>query len=291
MSFLPFVLSFLLILVLGSSLLFNSFRSTSLEKTVILAQNRAKLGLISKQAEADYKASQARKPGEKPNESPNVSQEPKEKKDKIPVYKDKRDKRYGLESSKFNLWPLCHHSKSDIEYNALSKSAIRLIQILYQDADFYKKAKDPKLAEKILLEMISQQGEELSQLFPKTVSSDIYYKMLKGSNTGYPPLGEYFKIEKSKDPPIQWSYATTPILRAVLGDAATNRVLAAEKAAWEANHRTRIMPKEILRELLLKHTNTDFDVGQLETIFGFKKQLKGSPHTYVEKQNKVMSTR
>lgn len=289
MSFLPFVLSFLLILVLGSSLLFNSFRSTSLEKTVILAQNRAKLGLISKQAEADYKASQVRK-NEKPGEPPNESKEPKEKKDKIPVYKDKRNKRSGLDSSKFNLWPL-FQSKSNIEYNAFLKSAIRLIQILYQDADFYKKANDPKLAEKILLDMISKKSEELSQLLPKDVSYEIYYKMLKGSNTGYPPLGEYFKIEKSNDPPIQWSYATTPILRAVLGDAAANRVLAAEKAAWEENHRTRILPKETLRELLLKHTNPDFDVSQLEAIFRFGKNKKGSPHSYVEKQNKVMATR
>jgi hypothetical protein len=288
MSFLPFVLSFLLILVLGSSLLFNSFRSTSLEKTVILAQNRAKLGLISKQAEVDYKTSEVKK--EKNKGSNNEPREAKEKNGKAPVYKDKRNKRYGFDSSKFNLWPL-FQPKNNVEYNALKNGAIRLIQILYQDADFYKNARDPKLAEKILLDMISQKGEDLSQLFPKDVPAEIYYKMLKGSNTGYPPLGEYFKIEKSNDPPIQWSYATTPILRAVLGDAATNRVLAAEKAAWEENPRTRILPKETLRALLLKHTNPDFDVSQLEAIFVFQKKVKGSPHTYVEKQNKVTAKR
>jgi len=252
---------------------------------VILAQNRAKLGLISKQAESDYKTSQARK-SEKDKNDP---KEPKEKNGKVPVYKDKRNKRCGLESSKFNLWPLLNNTNSS---SRLYDSAIRLIQILYQDADFYKEAKDPGLAKKILAEMTSKKGEDLSQLFSdKQELAKIYYKMLKGTNTGYPPLGEYFKIEKSNDPPIQWSYATTPILRAVLGDDATNRVLAAEKAAWEENHRTRVLPKETLRELLQKHTNPDFDISQLETIFWFNKRDKGSPHTYVEKQNKVMATK
>jgi hypothetical protein len=285
MSFLPFVLSFLLLMVIGSSFLFTSFRSTSLEKTVILAHNRAKLGLISKQAESDYKTSKTRK-SEKEKNGP---KKPKEKNGKVPVYKDKRNKRYGLESSKFNLWPLFKEGSSSIY---LYRSAIRLIQILYQDADFYKNAGDPGLAKKILDEMISKKGEDLSQLFPENNElAKMYYKMLRGTNTGFPPLGEYFKIEKSDKAPIQWCYATTPILRAVLGDDATNRILAAEKAAWEENHRKRILPKETLRELLKKHTNPDFDINQLETIFWFENDNKGAPHTYIEKQIKVMATK
>lgn len=285
MSFLPFVLSFLLLMVIGSSFLFTSFRSTSLEKTVILAHNRAKLGLISKQAEADYKRSQTSKKSGKSNELSNLS---KDSKEKIPVYKDKRNERLGLNSSKFNLWPLLNNKNSS---SCLYNSAIRLIQILYQDADFYKNERDPKLAEHILEEMISQKGEDLSQLFPKKLSSEIYYKMLKGTNTGYPPLGEYFKIEKSEKAPIQWCYATTPILRAVLGDDATNRILAAEKTTWEENHHKRVLPKETLKELLQNYSNPDFDISQLETIFWFENTKKGSPHTYVEKQNKVMANR
>jgi hypothetical protein len=273
-------------MVIGSSFLFTSFRSTSLEKTVILAHNRAKLGLISKQAEADY--NQTRKSGRKSNESPNVPREPKEKKDKLPVYKDKRNKRCGLEASKFNLWPLLN-DKDMNKHMALKKSAVRLIQILYQDADFYKNERDPLLAEKILEEMISQKGEDLSQLFPKKLPPEIYYKMLKGTNTGYPQLEEYFKLEKSDKASIQWSYATTPILRAVLGDDATNRVLAAEKASWEENPLKRVLPKETLKELLQKNTTSDFDINQLEDIFLFNKSGKGSPHSYIEKQNKVMA--
>ena len=279
MSFLPFVLSFLLLLVIGSSFLFTSFRSTSLEKTVILAQNRAKLGLISKQAEADYKKSQ-------PKKEPKNQRPIKEKTNKPAIYKDERNQRDGLPSSKFNLWPLFNSTASS-EYTTLQKSVVRLIKILYQDADFYKNARDPDLADKIVREIIAQKGEELSQ-FPQNVPPEIYYKMLKGSNTGYPALGEYFKIEKSVKA-IQWPYAKTPILRAVLGDDATNRILAMEKAAWEENHHKKVLPKETLRELLLKHTNPDFDISLLETIFMFDNSNKDIPHIYIEDQNKVMA--
>lgn len=280
MSFLPFVLSFLLILVLGSSFLFTSFRSTAIEKTVILAQHRAKLGLISNQAEADYKKNRAKK--EKKTDSKSTKG-----KDEKAVYKDERNQRDGLESSKFNLWSL-FNDKDMNKHDALKKSAVRLIQILYQDTDFNK---DPGFAAKIVDAMVAKKSEELSQ-FPENVPPDIYYKMLKGSNTGYPALGEYFKIEKSTDKaPIQWAYAKTPILRAVLGDEATNRILAAEKAAWEENHHKKALPKETLRELLLKHTNPDFDISQLETIFWFGNGDKGIPQIFIEDQSKVMATR
>ena len=292
MSFLPFVLSLLMILVLGSSFLFTSYRSTSLEKTVILAQNRSHLALISKQAEADFKKSEIKKPTAdgKPTQTQEIKPE-KEKKDKIPVYKDKRSKRSGRESSKFNLWPLLN-DKNKTTSISLYKSAIKLIQILYQDVDFYKKAKDPELARKILDEMIAKKKDDFTQLFPDNpLLSEIYYKMLKGSNTGYPPLREYFKIEKTDKAPIQWAYASTPVLQAILGEEATKRILAAEKSAWEANHRTKTLTKETLRTLLQTHSNPDFDIGQLETIFLFDRREKGAPHTYVDNRNKVTATR
>ena len=212
-----------------------------MEKTLILAQNRAKLTLLSKQAEKDYKSSLVKKTTD--------SEKPKEKKEetnKPVVYKNKRQKRSGLDTSKFNLWPLLN---TPAPPPALYKSAIRLIQIVYQDADFFKN--DPQLARNILDAMISKKGDDFAQLFPKDeYLSGIYYKMLKGSNTGYPSLEEYFKIEKSNDPPIRYAYATTPILRAVLGDEATHRILEAEKASWEANHRQRVLSEEKLRTLL-----------------------------------------
>lgn len=65
MSFLPFVISFLLILVVGSGLLFQTFKSTAVEKTVILSRNEAHLSLRSEQAKKQFKALQARAQKEK----------------------------------------------------------------------------------------------------------------------------------------------------------------------------------------------------------------------------------
>ncbi|HUD02221.1 MAG TPA: hypothetical protein VMR37_07820 [Rhabdochlamydiaceae bacterium] len=240
---------------------------------------------MSKQALKDYNQSKKRKT---PTERKTVTTST-EKPEKVPVYKDKRNKRYGLDSSKFNLWPLISkESQSMVVY----KSAIRLIQILYQDADFYKDTRDPELARKIVDEMISKKGESLSELFPTKELAGIYYKMLKGTNTGYPSLEEYFKIEKTDNtPPINWSYASTPILLAVLGEDTTNRVLAAEKASWEENHRQRILTEANLKVLLQNHANPDFSITDLNTIFSFNRKGKGSPHSYVEKQTKVMAIR
>lgn len=282
MSFLPFVLSFLLILAVGSTFLFTSFRSTSLERTFILAQNRAHLTLLSKRAVQDYKTSLSKK-----SNNPSNPQEKKEETTKPRVYKNKRQKRSGLDSSKFNLWPIINDKNASV---ALYKSGIRLLQILYQDADFYQNAHDPQLARKILDAMISKKGDDFAQLFPQdTYLAGIYYKMLKGTNTGYPSLQEYFKIEKSSDPPIRYAYATTPILRAVLGDDTTNRILEAEKASWEVNHRQRVLAEEKLTALLKSHPHPDFDPNLLKTFFSFDRKGKGSPHLYIEGQNKVMA--
>lgn len=297
MSFLPFVLSFLLILVLGSSMLLTSFRSLLIEKTVILGASSAKLTLISKQADKDFKKIANKKiPSESKKESKDTSisasEEKKQKvKDKPPVYKEKRSKRYGLESSKINLWPLLKGDDNSLS-DALYKTTIKLFQILYQDADFYKDARDPLLAKNVVDVILKKKGEDFSELFPEGPLADIYYKMLRGTNTGYPALQEYFKIEKiDKKPPINWAYASIPVLRAVLGEETTKRILAAEKANWEKNHRKRVLTKEELKTLLQTHPSSDFDINRLETVFSFDRRGKGLPHVYIEEKSKVMATR
>jgi len=295
MSFLPFVLSFLLILVLGSSLLLTSFRSLALEKKVVLGVHSAKLTLISKQADKDFKRIASKKPSSESKSDalqPPAERKAKEKPSRPPVYKEKREKRYGLGSSKLNLWPLLKGDDLALS-DALYKSTIKLLQILYQDADFYKASHDPNLAQKIVQAMLEKKkAEDFSQLFPDGPLAAIYYKMLKGTNTGYPALEEYFKIEKNnKTPPINWAYASIPVLQAVLGKETTQRILAAEKSNWEKNHRTRVLTKEQLRTLLQNHPSPDFDLNRLETVFCFDKKGKGLPHVYIEEKSKVMAMR
>ncbi|MBS0648490.1 MAG: hypothetical protein JSS10_04600 [Verrucomicrobia bacterium] len=274
-------------------MLLTSFRSLLVEKTVILGRNSAKLLLISKQAEKDFKKIARKKNSSEakiPDQPPDPSKAAKTK-NKTPAYKEKRSLRYGLDSSKINLWPLLQGNDNSLS-DALYKITIRLIQILYQDAEFYKSARDPKLAEKIVQAMLAKKGEKFKELFPEGPLANIYYKMLKGTNTGYPPLEEYFKIEKiEKKAPINWAYASTAVLQAVLGEETTQRILAAEKASWEENHRKRVLTKEKLRALLQSHPSPDFDINSLETVFSFDRKGKGLPHAYIEEKSKVMATR
>jgi hypothetical protein len=288
MSFLPFVLSFLLILVLGSSLLFTSFRGSAIEKTIILTENKNWLELISKQAKAEYKLTVNKDKKEDKPASPHPAPKPQEERgepNKTKKYKDERNQRLNLTSSKFNLWSLVHNTTVD---KVIYESAIKLVEILYQDTDFYKAARDPGLAKRIIDAMLGQKKESLSELYPTDKGlSDIYYKMMKGTNTGYPRFEEYFRLENSSDAPVRFAYATTPVLKAVLGVDAANRILAAEKTAWEANHRMQALSKDTLAELLQKHPPRGFDNSHITTIFSFNRAEKGIPQAHEDQDSKI----
>ncbi len=281
MSFLPFVLSFLLILVLGSSLLFNSFRSTSLEKTVILGTRNAKLDLISEQHKSSLR-SQEKTGIKKPKEAKQIEKAAKGK-----AYKDRRNRRNNLHTSKLNLWPLFNEKDMEL-FNIVYESTIKLIENLYKKEDFYKEG----LAKRIVDEMSKKKGEALSELFPEDKElAAVYYKMLKGTNTGYPSLEEYLKIEKTDKPPVIWRYASAPVLEAVFGKETKDRILAQEKAFWEENHFKGFLNQENLRALL-RNSHPDLEINKLETVFSFDMKLKkGMARAHVEKKSKVMATR
>lgn len=244
MSFLPFVLSFLLILVLGSSVLFNSFRSTSLEKTIILGVHNGKLNLISQQHQTTFKNI------EKKENDLNKPLKKTHREKALPgkVYRNRRCERNNLETSKLNLWPL--FKGEDVSLSAiLYDSAVELIKILYKDADFYKDENDKGLAKAIVDEMLKKKGESFSELSPRDERlAAIYYKMLKGTNTSYPALEEYFSLEKTNKKPVIWRYASAPVLEAILGADALKLILTTEKTFWEANHYKAALSKEELKK-------------------------------------------
>jgi hypothetical protein len=280
MSFLPFVLSFLLILVLGSSMLFTSFRSTAREKAVILSKKNAHLALISEQARIGFKKTQ------KDSNEPKETKESKD--DKSAVFVERRNERSSMDDSKFNLWPLLQQ-KDPVIADILYNRAIKLIEILYQDADFYH----PHLAQQIIDEIAGKDASNFLELFPDDEKlAAIFYKMVKGTNTGYPALDEYFKIvSKVGDGKIQFRYASTPVLRAMFGDDLTYKILAMERANWEKNHHTKTLTKEQLTQLIKSHGSRVFDENHLELIFTFDHKKDGIPHAQVDEKIKVMATR
>jgi glycosidase len=286
MNFLPFVITFLLLLVIGSSTFFSSVRSTSIEKKILLAQTQAKLTLISEQAKASFKAQ--KKEAEK-NTPPPTPPTPKAPKQKTQTYIEKRFCRAQYDSSKLNLWPLLNNSNPAV-VKFIYETSKRLIDKLYREADFYR----PDLGDEIMKVIGSKKGESFQDLFPENNErlSKIYYKMLKGTNTSYPALTEYFKIEKTEDnkPPIQFPYASAPILQAALGEDVAKLIFEKEKAFWEKAHKNWALTKEQVRDLLAHHSNI-FDINNLDTAFSFDRAKKGLPHAHIEETSKVMAVR
>lgn len=276
MSFLPFVLSFLLILVLASGTLFQSFRSTQIEKRIILAQNRARLELISLQEKR--KIDQLRKS----EKAPVSTTLPSTKKPKR--YQDVRHQRKGYESSKLNLSILWNKSDPML-YRMVYETAVRLLERLYQEADFYREAKDPHLAQTLLNALIEKKGERFIDLFPSDPKlSKIYYKMLKGTNTGYPSLEEYFTLTSiGNQPPVRFRYASALLLEAVLGKRAAEEMMKEEK---EPGH-SGVLTQEELRSFLQKHSTLHFSTNEIFSLLSFDPKDKGDPHAFCDPQTQI----
>jgi hypothetical protein len=138
--------------------------------------------------------------------------------------------------------------------------------------------------------MRGREAASLLELFPKDEElAAIYYKMIKGTNTGYPSLEEYFKIDNAGGKGlIQFRFASTLVLQAIFGEVLTYKILAAERAKWDVNHRKKTLTKDELRKLI--QSSRDFDINQLDLIFSFG-QATDVPHAHVDKDLKVMAIR
>jgi hypothetical protein len=274
MNFLPFVLSFLLILVLASSALFHSFRSTTIEKKIILAQNKARLGLIN--LEEKRKIAKLRKKDKKKEAAL-----PETKKIKPKAATHSRDERRGYDASKLSLAILWTRSDPTL-YRIVYESTIRLIELLYQEADFYRAAHDKDLARTLVHAMTQQKGESLLELFPEDPEvAKIYYKMLKGTNTGYPSLEEYFTL-KGAHPPAQFRYASVPLLQALFGAKTTEQIIEKEKPG--------ILTQEALRELLQQNPSPLLSVNDVGAVFSFS-QERGEPYAFLDPETRIMAHR
>lgn len=142
--------------------------------------------------------------------------------------------------AKWNLAPLIFEQKS-ISY--LEEATICFLESLYGHADFWKKEKNqnPELAQALLDSFKKRNSiEKISDLFPEELSlQPVFYKMLKGSGyydltskQGYPPLEDFFRLEKEDPYTLSLPYACLPALEALLGEVLTAKVLQIEKEKW-----------------------------------------------------------
>ncbi len=160
--------------------------------------------------------------------------------------------------AKWNLAPLISEKKP-ISY--LEEATICFLESLYGHADFWKKEKiqNPELAQALLDSFKNKVlPEKISDLFPEELSlQPIFYKMLKGSGyydlasqQGYPPLEDYFRLEKENTYTLSLPYACLPALEALLGDVLTSKVLQIEKEKFEKKEGYHSISKKEFTELI-----------------------------------------
>lgn len=262
MNILLLVSAFLIVLALGCSAIFQTFTTATIgEKSFKGRLEAQKLSLNTIQ-EKQFKRAIARPPGKKKNEdNPSPSAE-KKKKELI----NPRTKQNPWDESKLNLGPLLAPFSSGTQ-GKLYEVALALLEELYKGSAVERLAQEKKVdsfALRILDSIIEKakenpEAESLAELFPDDLAlQEIYYKMLKGTQnydgvSGYPPLQDYFSFEKeSKKKPIDFSLATAPLLKALLGPKITSQILEEEKVNSEKNRKFSALRQKGLEQVLLQ---------------------------------------
>ncbi len=276
MSFLPFVFTFLLLLTLVGSFLFTSVMGTARESKLIEKQHVAYHALLSKQnIESFEKYKKEIEGGETPAGKPK-SQVKEHNEEKAPrAFHD------GAEGSKMNIYALYDTGNPKLQHH-VKETLIRLIEILYGSYEF---AKGKDMAYSIVKQMMEKEIESLEDVKFKSRELDaIYYKMLKGTNTSYPALSEYVRIDK-KAKPIYFRYAPKQVIRAALGEELAAKVFELEKKNWRENHASKALKKVDFEPLLKADPKVPQELVNL--LFNFKNDKKGTAQIHCEEHEKI----
>lgn len=270
MNFLPFVVTFLLLLVLISSSLFSSIMRTARESRVILVEHQAYLKLLSQQNMDSFKPKKTNSPARSSHAS---------KKGERPEPRSILD---GCPQSKLNVFSMIHGNHPQ-RTHTLAQISIKLIENLYGSCDFYRSSPLKDIAHTIVHQMIDQKIHTLEELkIDNEKLGLIYYKMLKGTNTGYPSLTEYLCLNSKKPSPIYFRYATKPVLRATLGETVATHLFDLEKERWQKNK----LYQALLKEEFMPFINTQLPTLTLD-IFDFTNTSKEPPEIHREEKEKI----
>ncbi len=262
MNILPLVLTFMLVFTLCSSLLLEEKRSTFTQEKNYLSYMKAERDLKNK-IEKKYFASvfsSAKKSMVPPK---------KEKQLKSLEYVSRRNASHPLPISRLNIYLLFEDSKSP-GYSILYETTAKLLRNLYGHTRLFTESPFTDLEYQILDNLIEcgKKNKNLSALtdfhFTQKNLAFTFYKMTKGTSyyslstkpEGYPPLEDFlYSDEKSKNKPLSFSFASTPILLSFLGNALTKEILATEEAKWGKDHKHHTVTKTELNKFLLEIDN------------------------------------
>ncbi|MBP7074785.1 MAG: hypothetical protein KBA81_05305 [Rhabdochlamydiaceae bacterium] len=285
MNFLPFVFTFLILLSLMSSFLFSSAFRTARESKLIETKHQTYLTLLSKQANESF----TKKKNETTRTDENTTIKKPKKPASSPGTNDKPPRSFhdGCEESKINLAFLYEAANPELQF-FLKQTVVRLIELLYGSCDFYKAAGIKDTAFLIVKELMKEKIESLEDLkFDNPALDAIYYKMLVGTNTGYPSLHEYVRFREKTFPPINFRYAPKQILQAALGDELSKTVFEMEIKEWQKKKSLKALERKAFEELAISKVPTTFNTTLINAAFRFKNDKKSPLQIHREANEKI----
>lgn len=212
---------------------------------------------------------------------------------------DKVPKKFKSFSSHRKLTPPSPYSKlniaellfEEISSPLLRKSAEKLLMDLYGEKPFTQSIERENWPHALLSELIKigKKKKELSDLQDLQPEAEplrtLYYHMLKGSGAynletkqGYPPLSDFFSLEKNERKPIYFCFASYPVLTAVLGEEIAKEILQKEKEKSTSEGGRRVLTKAELQALLVSAEGPKDNFIEIEELLSFSKKKVALQH-------------
>lgn len=241
MNILFLVISFIFIFLFFSSTLLKQTIFFSSEQKSVCSYIDGKRKLANKLERYKYKTYDEKLVQNKP-ETSTKKKDPMKDEDK---YISHRLMENLPSQGRWNLSPFLFSQKQI----PLLKEALQVfLESLYGHASFWREAKQnrPDFIESLLdaFSLKSLQKDEIekvSDLFPEDpFLQQLFYKMLKGSypydlksKKGYPPIEDFFHIDKESSYTLCLPYASYQALTAFVGEASSEKILEIEKEKWK----------------------------------------------------------
>ena len=213
-----------------------------------------------------------------------------------------RDKKPPSDATKLNLSALLQQPRPPF-HTHLREIAEELLRRLYANTaveELAKKLGVINFEHEILEALISKSNADpklcsLEELYPEDPRlNQIYAKMYAGTKKyaikpkeGYPPLEDFFYLSQTKQSPVIFGLASTPLLKAVFGEELAERILQEEKARGTEEGPVSLEEPE-LRAILSKESGKKPTLSDLEGILVFSHQrLRTRVYTLYDEESQI----
>ena len=225
MNVIPFVITILTVLTYGMSLTYQN-KINSMRNQITYNQHRdSELKIFQKSQKMQFK--------HLPGKEVLVDKPPKPSNEKTRL----KSPSLNQECAKFNLFPLIDEGKE--AHLPLFETVIKFLRLFYAEKVFFNEKNLENQILEAVLKSAKQALKENKKLDLETLLLHdsslqlIYYKLLKGTKNGYPPLTDFLKIEREPSK-ICIYHANQDILSLFFGlktASQIEQILRAEKAS------------------------------------------------------------